>query len=215
MPNLAVLLLTLSCATLALAQSTPYASRDDALKGLASADVEQRAEALAWIAQHGKPADGDILRKRLTDDNPYVRSVAEQGLWLLWSHSGDEEVDALLGKGVEEMQAHRLEESIATFSEIIRRKPDFAEGWNKRATALFLAGELQRSLADCDEVMKRNPYHFGALAGYGQIYFQLQQYEKAVEYWKRALEANPNLVGLEANIKGAEELIAERRRHSA
>lgn len=215
MPNLAVLLLTLSCATLALAQSPPYTSRDDALKGLASADLEQRAEALAWIAQHGEPSDSDILRKRLGDDNPYLRNIAEQGLWLLWSHSGDEEVDALLAKGIEQMQAHHLDESIATFSEIIRRKPEFAEGWNKRATALFLAGDLERSLADCDEVMKRNPYHFGALAGYGQIYFRLEQYEKAVEYWKRALEVNPNMAGLEANIKGTEELIAERRRHSA
>jgi tetratricopeptide (TPR) repeat protein len=54
-------------------------------------------------------------------------------------------------------------------------------------------GELKRSLADCDEVMKRNPNHFGALAGYGQIYFQLEQYEKAIEYWKRALRVNPNM----------------------
>lgn len=215
MSRLAGLLLTLFCAATALAQSGTYSSRDDALKALASPDVDQRAEALTWIANHGTDADGDILRKRLTDDNPYVRNVAEQGLWLLWSHSGDEAIDALLAKGVEEMQAHRLEESIATFSEIIRRKPGFAEGWNKRATALYLAGEFKRSLADCDEVMKRNPYHFGALAGYGQIYFRLEQYEKAIEYWRRALDVNPNMVGLEVNIKGTEELIADRRKHSA
>ena len=85
------------------------------------------------------------------------------------------------------MQAQQFKAAIATFSEVIRRKPAFAEGWNKRATVLFLAGELRKSLADCDEVMKRNPNHFGALAGYGQIYFQLEQYEKAIEYWKRAL----------------------------
>ena len=51
---------------------------------------------------------------------------------------------------------------------------------------LFLAGDFKRSLADCDQVMKRNPHHFGALAGYGQIYFQLKQYEKAIEYYERA-----------------------------
>jgi tetratricopeptide (TPR) repeat protein len=95
---------------------------------------------------------------------------------------------------------------------VIRRKPAFAEGWNKRATVLFLAGELKKSLADCDEVMKRNPNHFGALAGYGQIYFQLEQYEKAIEYWKRALKVNPNMDGVEKGIKSAEELLAERRK---
>ncbi len=215
MRRLAVLLLSLLCATTALAQTNSPASRDEALKALASPDADRRAEALAWIANNGTPADGEILRKDLTNDNPHVREIAEQGLWLLWSRSGDEAIDALFAKGVEEMQAHDLEESIATFSEIIRRKPEFAEGWNKRATALYLAGEFKRSLADCDEVMKRNPNHFGALAGYGQIYFQLGQYEKAIEYWNRALQANPNMTGLERNIEAAEELIAERRKHSA
>ena len=98
---------------------------------------------------------------------------------------------------------------------MIRQKPDFAEGWNKRATVLFLAGEFMRSLADCHEVMKRNPLHFGALAGYGQIYFQLEQYERAIEYWKRALQVNPNMPGVESNLKAAEQLINERRRRSA
>jgi tetratricopeptide (TPR) repeat protein len=62
--------------------------------------------------------------------------------------------------------------------------------------------------------MKRNPHHFGALAGYGQIYFQLEQYDKAIEYWKRALEVNPNMVGVEMNIRGAEQLLAEKRKRS-
>jgi tetratricopeptide (TPR) repeat protein len=114
--------------------------------------------------------------------------------------------------GVAQMQGRQFEAAIATFSEVIRRKPAFAEGWNKRATVLFLAGELRKSLADCDEVMKRNPNHFGALAGYGQIYFQLEQYEKAIEYWKRALRVNPNMEGVERGIETAEELLAQRRR---
>jgi tetratricopeptide (TPR) repeat protein len=117
-----------------------------------------------------------------------------------------------MATGIEQMRTGQLKAAIATFSEVIRRKPSFAEGWNKRATVLFMAGELKRSLADCDEVMKRNANHFGALAGYGQIYFQLEQYEKAIEYWKRALEVNPNMEGVEAGIKRAEEFVAQRRR---
>ena len=165
--------------------------------------------------EHGLPADDEALRRRLTDENPFVRGYAEKGLWLLWSRSGDEAIDALMAKGMEEMQAQQFKASIATFSEVIRRKPAFAEGWNRRATALFLAGELKRSLADCDEVMKRNPNHFGALAGYGQIYYQLEQYEKAIEYWTRALRVNPNLDGIEDAIRNAERMLAEKRKHSA
>jgi tetratricopeptide (TPR) repeat protein len=215
MSGLAVLMLSLLSCAAALAQSGPYSGRDDALKGLDSGDAAQRAEAVTWIANNGKPADDELLRQRLSDENPVVRGLAEQGLWLLWSRSGDKAIDALMAKGMEEMQARQLKASIATFTEVIRRKPAFAEGWNRRATALFLAGELRKSLADCDEVMKRNPRHFGALAGYGQIYFQLEQYEKAIVFWKRALEVNPNMGGVEVNIKATEQLIAERRKRSA
>jgi tetratricopeptide (TPR) repeat protein len=214
MRRLAFLLL-LFCATAVLAQSSRYSNREQALEGMVSADADQRAEAITWIASHGTQDDAPLLRQRLTDESVYVRNVAEQGLWLLWSRSGDEAVDALLAKGVEEMRAGRFEESTATFSDVIQRKPDFAEGWNKRATVLFLAGEFRRSLADCDEVIKRNPLHFGALAGYGQIYFQLEQYEKALEYWKRALEVNPNLVGVQESIEATEQLMAQRRKRSA
>ena len=53
---------------------------------------------------------------------------------------------------------------MATFSQMIERQPDFAEGWNKRATVYFMLGDYPKSLTDCDEVMRRNPYHWGALS---------------------------------------------------
>lgn len=214
MSGVAALLFALVCATVSLAQPVGYSTRTEALAGLSAPDANRRAAAVAWLAGHGTQADTEALQQRLTDEDRDVRNVAEQGLWQLWSRSGDDAIDALLAKGVEQMGEQRLDEAIATFSEVIRRRPQFAEGWNKRATALFLEGELRRSLADCDEVIKRNPHHFGALAGYGQIYFQLEQYEKAIAYWKRALRENPNLDGLESNIGAAERLIAERRRHA-
>ena len=213
--HLAVFLFALLAFDPACAQSAAYSTRAEALNGLGAEDAIRRAEAIGWIAIHGKPADDKALRQRLTDDSPLVRGAAEQGLWILWSRSGDKAIDALLAKGTDAMQAGQFKEAIATFSEVIRRRPAFAEGWNKRATALFLAGEFRKSLADCAQVMKRNPYHFGALAGYGQIYFQQQRYELAITYWKRALRVNPNMMSLEINIKAAEERLAESPRQSA
>ena len=214
MARLATLLLVLFCATCACAQSRADPSRSAALGALTSLDATQRAEGVTWIANHGKPSDAEVLVRHLTDESPLVRTYAEQGLWVLWSRSGDVAIDALMAKGIGEMEGGQLRKSIATFSEVIQRKPAFAEGWNKRATALFLVGELRRSLADCDEVLRRNPYHFGALAGYGQIYFKLEQYAKAIEYWKRALRVNPNMGGVEMSIKATEQLLAERRKNS-
>ncbi|MBI2292922.1 MAG: tetratricopeptide repeat protein, partial [Betaproteobacteria bacterium] len=75
------------------------------------------------------------------------------------------------------------------------------------------AGDMRKSLADCDEVMKRNPQHFGALSGYGQIYIFLEDYEKAIEYFRRTIQVNPNLTDLNIIIRRLEELVREKRRH--
>lgn len=204
-----VLIGTLTCAPLtAFPQVKSHAQ---AVAGLEEAAAERRAEAVVWIANHGSLADQPLLLKRLRDESPFVRGYAEQGLWLLWSRSGDAAVDRAMALGVEQMQAGQLTQAITTFGDVIRRRPAFAEGWNKRATAYYLAGDYQRSLADCDEVVKRNPSHFGALSGYGQIYFQLEQFEKALEFWRRALEVNPNMTGVEMNIKATEQLLKEKR----
>ncbi|MDH5222759.1 MAG: tetratricopeptide repeat protein, partial [Betaproteobacteria bacterium] len=90
----------------------------------------------------------------------------------------------------------------------------FAEAWNKRATVQYLAGNYQRSLEDCGEVIRRNPVHFGALSGYGQVYFALQDYEQAIRWWRRALEVNPNMLGVEVQLRHAEELLREKRGRS-
>jgi tetratricopeptide (TPR) repeat protein len=208
---LAVLALT-AAATAAF--PAPPASREEALAALEHSDTERRAEAVAWVANHGNMDDTALLLKRLHDDSPFVRGFAERALWLLWSRSGDAGIDRVMARGVQQMEAGQLREAIATFSEVIRRKPEFAEGWNKRATVHYLAGEYRKSLADCDEVVKRNPQHFGALSGYGQIYLQLEEYEKAIAWWRRALEVNPNMVGVEINIKGTEQLLKEKRGRS-
>lgn len=170
---------------------------------------------MVWIANHGAMGDQPLLLKRLRDESPFVRGYAEQALWLLWSRSGEAAIDRLMARGAEEMQAGEHARATATFSEVIRRRPEFAEGWNKRATVRYLAGEYRESLADCDEVIKRNPAHFGALSGYGQIYFLLGQYERAIEYWRRALEVNPNMIGVEINIHGAQELLRQKRGRTA
>jgi len=75
-------------------------------------------------------------------------------------------------------------------------------------------GEYDKSLRDCDEVMKRNPSHFGALAGYGQIYLRLGRPERALPYFERALAVNPNMDGVAQMIEEIKALLAEKRRES-
>lgn len=208
-----IVVLTLTLAAGA-AFPAPPATREEALAALDNPVTERRAEAVVWVANHGRMEDTALLLKRLLDESAFVRSYAERALWLLWSRSGDADIDRVMARGVEDMQAGRHGDAVAAFSEVIRRRPDFAEGWNKRATVYYLAGAYRKSLADCDEVLKRNPQHFGALSGVGQIYFALEEYGQAIAWWRRALQVNPNMPGVEINIKGAEERLKEKRGRS-
>jgi tetratricopeptide (TPR) repeat protein len=184
-----------------LAQAT---GRAEALAKLDSPVPEERAQAVAVLAKTGRMADVPALVARLRDSQPAVRGLAEQAVWAVWSRSGDPAVDRLFAEGVAQMESRDFASAIKTFTRIIALKPDFAEGWTKRATVYFLVGEYQRSLADCNEVIRRNPYHFGALAGYGQIYLHLEEYDKALEYFRKALAVNPNLDGVRRLIEALE-----------
>ncbi len=189
----------------------PPKSRAEALAALKNADTARRAEAVVWIANRGSMADAPLLHERLRDESAFVRGFAEQGLWLLWTRSGDAGIDALMARATEEMQAGRYAEALALLDQVVEKKPDFAEGWNRRATVQYLAGDLRKSIADCDEVLKRNPGHFGALSGLGQIYLQLEDEAKALAWFRRALEVNPNMVGVEMNIRMLEERLKSPR----
>ena len=205
-----VLLAAALTAAAAPAFPEPPKSRDAALAALRSPDAATRAEAVNWIANRGGMPDAPLLHERLRDESLFVRGFAEQGLWLLWSRSGDAQIDALMARGTEHMQAGRYAEAVDAFTDVTKARPDFAEGWNRRATVYYLDGQYERSIADCHEVLKRNPRHFGALSGMGQIHFQLEDWGNALEWYRRALEVNPNMLGVEMNIRLIEQRLRDR-----
>ena len=206
---LAAVLVTPGSRVISAAEPT----REEALAALADTrDVDNRRRGALALAETGAMADVPKLAAALRDDDPLVRKLAERAMWEVWSRSGDASVDRLLASGIEQMGAREGELAVQTFTEVIRRRPDFAEGWNKRATVYYLMGEYQKSLADCDEVMKRNPYHFGALSGYGMIYLQLDQPAKALDYFQRALKVNPNLESVNETVEMLKPLLIQRRK---
>ena len=206
---LAAVLVTPGSRVISAAEPT----REEALAALADTrDVDNRRRGAMTLAETGMMADVPKLAAALRDDDALVRKLAERAMWEVWSRSGDASIDRLLASGIEQMGAREGELAVRTFTEVIRRRPDFAEGWNKRATVYYLMGEYQKSLADCDEVMKRNPYHFGALSGYGMIYLQLDQPAKALDYFQRALKVNPNLESVNETVEMLKPLLIQRRK---
>jgi tetratricopeptide (TPR) repeat protein len=205
--------LAIAVALLATTPATGHSSREQALADLGRADdAAARRAAVQHLADVGVMADLPALARALRDPDPIVRAFTESAMWAVWSRAGDAEIDRLFAIGVEQMSQRALEAATDTFSEIVRRRPEFAEGWNKRATVYYLRGDYERSLADCDEVMARNPYHWGALSGYGMIYLRLDEPARALTYFERALAVNPNLEQVARTVEILKGLLLQRRR---
>lgn len=126
-----------------------------------------------------------------TERNDWERVEAE--IMLAWSRSGSPAMDLLLKRGQEATEAGDFITAIEHLTALIDHDPDFAEGWNARATAYFHAGRFGESLADIRETLKREPRHFGALFGFGMILEELDQPEKALEVYRAAQAVHPHM----------------------
>ena len=102
------------------------------------------------------------------------------------------------------MQRGKLAEAENEFTRVIDLAPDFAEGWNKRATVRFMRKDFAASIADCQETLARNSNHFGAASGQGLCHMSFGQYREAAVCFRRALEIHPHLDAVRHNLALAE-----------
>lgn len=109
------------------------------------------------------------------------------------TQSGSDTVDLLMVRAARAMQAQDYGLALDLLDGVVRLDPDFAEGWNRRATVNFLAGNYGRSVADIEETLKRQPRHWGALVGFSVILVSLDRKEQAVEVMDSALRIHPFL----------------------
>ena len=97
------------------------------------------------------------------------RAEAEELIWALWCSHEDESASRALHKATGAMNRGELDEARATLDRLVEAHPGWAEAWNKRATAHFLANEDLASLDDILVTLRLEPRHFGAICGFGQI----------------------------------------------
>jgi tetratricopeptide (TPR) repeat protein len=139
----------------------------------------------------------------LRDDDADAAARAASALWEMWHASGVPEIDKILKAGIEAMERGDLLAAEARFTDVIRRAPDYAEGWNKRATARYLSGNHAAAVADCEETLKRKPHHFGALSGQGLCHMALGQHRQAADLFRRTLAVYPHLEAARRNLAAA------------
>lgn len=125
-------------------------------------------------------------------------------IWLIWNHSEDPETDQLLAEGRQAMEQLDFDTALARFNAVIAHAPNFAEGWNKRATLHYVMGNYRASIKDIQEVLALEPRHFGALAGLGMNHEALGDDRRALDAWRRALKVNPFLEDAQARVKALE-----------
>ena len=133
-----------------------------------------------------------------------LAATAEAILWQTWCRSDSAETDAIFSAGVEAMQQRKLAEAEILFSRVIQRAPEFAEGWNKRATVRYVMKHFGDSIADCQETLVRNPNHFGAASGQGLCHMSVGQFREAAICFRRALQIHPHLDAVRHNLAVAE-----------
>jgi tetratricopeptide (TPR) repeat protein len=153
----------------------------------------------------------DDLFTRLKTAEAEEAGRIEKEIWIEWSKSGSPAMDLLLQRGRDAMELGDHLQAIEHFTAIIDHAPDFAEAWNARATAYYLAGEFGPSVADIAHVLSLNPRHFGALSGLAMILEESGKPDRALEVYKAALAIHPNMQGpaeavdrLETQEKGQE-----------
>lgn len=137
-------------------------------------------------------ADVELLLDQLADPAQDRWMRIERQILNAWGQSGSASVDYLFQRGEAALQAGQAAEAIDHFSAVLDYAPDFAEAWNGRATAYFLANRIGQSLADIEQVLRLNPRHFGALAGLGIILEQLERPEEALEAYRASLAIHPH-----------------------
>ena len=123
--------------------------------------------------------------------SPREAAAIESRIWTRWLESGDAQTDELLAAAIEASERGRRGLAIELLDAVVERAPDFAEGWNQRATARFLVEDYAGALADIERVLELEPRHFGALSGRGLIYLQMGRDYDALLAFEAVLRIHP------------------------
>jgi tetratricopeptide (TPR) repeat protein len=162
------------------------------LRNLVAALCASALFGLPALAQGTDSAEVDRLLGELAkSEQPGWRQI-ENSILREWSKSGSPAMDLLLRRGTEALESGDLDVAVEHLTALTDHAPDFAEGWNARATVFFQMGEYGLSLEDIRRTLELNPRHFSAMSGLGVIFESLGYEKEALEVYRAVQAIHPH-----------------------
>ena len=171
--------------SLALAQGEPHTTPPK---------LNKLPEPPGKLPKAGTPRGLDFLFGALkaAPDELSAKAV-EAKIWAIWLQTPSDTAALLMSRAKAAIDAQQGDIALKLLDATIKLRPDYVEAWNRRATLYYLRNDYGRSLADIQQVLVREPRHFGALAGLGMIMQDLGEDKRALEAFRKAVAVNPHL----------------------
>jgi tetratricopeptide (TPR) repeat protein len=134
----------------------------------------------------------------------------EARIWALWMQTPSDTAGLLMMRARAAMDAQQMDVALKLLDAVVKLRPDYVEGWNRRATLYYLKNDYAHSLQDIEQVLVREPRHFGALAGLGMIMQDLGDEKRALDAFRKALAVNPHLEKVPELVKTLTEKVEGR-----
>ncbi len=138
----------------------------------------------------------DLKRER----NEKSASRIAQKIWAEWFKSGSASIDLMMTWSQDAVKAKKYNVALDFLDQVVTLQPDYAEGWNRRATLHFMMNEYSKSVADIKQTLALEPRHFGALSGWGMILKNTGQKKQALKVFSQALEIYPMMRNAQAEV---------------
>lgn len=135
-----------------------------------------------------------------TEDDGEADTI-EQEIWRIWYEIPDPKIQFMMAQGAQAMSVGDFDIALQIYDQIVADAPDYAEGWNRRATLNYLMGRFDASIADVQHVLALEPRHFGALSGMGLIYSAIEDDKSAIAWFGKALEVNPHMYSVRKRLE--------------
>jgi tetratricopeptide (TPR) repeat protein len=161
-------------------------------------------------ADQTDPRLDDLFSQLRVAPSSAQASQLEAKIWSIWSEAGSPDLDKVYQVGAQALALGDLATALKIFDAIVAKAPNFAEGWNKRATIYFMMDRYEESLADIDRTLELEPHHFGALSGLGLVNIKLDRDEAALDAFERVLKVSPQSANAKANIEFVKQRIKDK-----